>query len=61
MKAGLNMADELFDELCVLIEHIKEEKPDDRSEIDRRFAIIITDLEKVHAYFSVYLILNESE
>lgn len=31
-------------------------KPNDRSEMDRRFAIIITELEKVLAYYQHYII-----
>lgn len=34
---------------------LKNLKPDNRSEIDRKFAICITDLEKVDAYFSFYI------
>ena len=31
-------------------------RPDDRSELDRRYAIAITDLEKVRAYVSLYIV-----
>lgn len=48
--------DELFDELNTVLEHVKAQKPDNRSEIDRRFAILITDLEKVRAYFFTYIL-----
>jgi len=30
-------------------------KPEDRSELDRRFAVTITELEKVFAYFNTYI------
>jgi len=35
---------------------LKQDKPNDRSEVDRRFAIAITDLEKVLAYVKVYIV-----
>ncbi len=35
---------------------IKRNRPNDRSEIDRRYAILITDFEKVMAYFKTYIV-----
>jgi len=35
---------------------IKGDRPNDRSEIDRRYAITITDFEKVMAYFKTYIV-----
>lgn len=46
---------ELNDKLSGLIQDFKNSKPDDRSEIDRRYAIVITDLEKAYAYFFTYV------
>ncbi len=34
----------------------RDAKPGDRSEIDRRFAIVITDLEKLACYAKQYII-----
>jgi len=34
---------------------LKDMKPDDRSELDRRFAICMTELEKLIAYFEWYI------
>jgi hypothetical protein len=34
-------------------------KPEDRSGIDRRYAIVITELEKVFAYFYTYIYSQE--
>jgi DNA-directed RNA polymerase subunit RPC12/RpoP len=34
---------------------LKDLKPNDRSEIDRRFAICITEAEKLNAYFEWYI------
>lgn len=38
-----------------LLSKLKSAKPDKRSEESRRFAVTITELEKVSAYFSVYI------
>jgi len=35
---------------------IQRNRPNDRSEIDRRYAILITDFEKVIAYFKTYIV-----
>ena len=38
-----------------LFEHLKEDKPNDRSELDRRYAIVLTELEKAFAYYDQYI------
>ena len=43
-----------FMERCLA--ELKGDRPNDRSEIDRRYAITITDFEKVMAYFKTYII-----
>ncbi len=35
---------------------IQRNRPNDRSEIDRRYAVLITDFEKVMAYFKTYIV-----
>lgn len=41
-------------DVLVAIEHVRliaeAAKPDDRTATDRRFAVLLTELEKVHAY-----------
>lgn len=37
------------------LESLRKAKPEDRSEIARRYAVTITELEKVVAYFKVYV------
>ena len=34
---------------------LRDAKPDDRSEKDRRFAVVITEMEKAQAYFYAYI------
>lgn len=34
---------------------LNEEKPTDRTDLDRRYAIMITDLEKIIAYHNLYV------
>jgi hypothetical protein len=35
-------------------------KPEDRSGLDRRYAVTITELEKVFAYYHTYIYLQEA-
>lgn len=39
---------------------LKAAKPEDHTQTDRRFAVTITDLEKVMAYFATYVIASIS-
>jgi hypothetical protein len=41
--------------LIQAIEKMREEKPEERSEKARRYAVAITELEKLIAYFKVYV------
>ena len=45
----------LLESWSKFIEALNAYKPNDRSEIDRRFAIAITEAEKLAAYLEVYL------
>lgn len=40
-------------QLNSLIRDIRERKPNDRSELDRVYAVMLTDLEKARAYWMV--------
>lgn len=53
----------LFSSLCDVVSTAKSEKPNDRSDLDRRYAVVITDLEKVLAYTSQYIVgpIDEKE
>lgn len=48
------------EEVIVCIEEalrvLRVNKPDDRSEQDRRYAVTLTELEKVFSYFQTYVI-----
>lgn len=39
---------------------LKAAKPEDRSQTDRRYAVTITELEKVMAYFVTYVVASIS-
>jgi hypothetical protein len=39
-----------------LIDMLREEKPGDRSELDRRYAVVLTELEKVQVLINHYLV-----
>lgn len=45
----------LSDGLAELITDMRKLKPEDRSELARRYAVTITELEKVYAYFRVFV------
>ena len=47
---------EIKSQLEDVLQSLKNSKPDDRSEIARRYAVTITELEKVVAYFKVYVV-----
>lgn len=46
----------LFSSLDNAVRTAKLNKPNDKSDLDRRYAIVITDLEKVLAYVSQYIV-----
>ena len=41
-------------QIDLLIDMAKSAKPNDRSEQDRYFAVLITDIEKLRAYYLAY-------
>jgi hypothetical protein len=52
----LNLTDEQIDsKMRDLLGVLRANKPNDRSEKDRRFAITITDMEKLFAYFHTFV------
>jgi len=51
-------AEELKDFMAKLLEEMRKSKPAERSEEARRYAVTITELEKVYAYFKVYVVNN---
>ena len=48
---------ELLSKLDRLIVEFSLFKPLDRSEMARRYAVTITELEKAHAYFNTYVVV----
>lgn len=52
MEDGRKRAFRLLKEVT---EFMREVKPNDRSEIDRRYAIVITMLEKTVAFFDYFI------
>jgi len=47
-----DMAHMIFDVLVGL----RDMKPNNRSELDRKYAVMITDMEKINAYFNHYVV-----
>ena len=47
---------EPFSQMQLLLDSLTAEKPNDRSELDRRYAVTITEIEKIIAYFKTYVV-----
>jgi hypothetical protein len=47
---------EIYLQLDKTLTELKKSKPGDRSDKDRAVAITITDLEKIMAYYAVYVL-----
>lgn len=50
------MMSETEKKLREALESLKAEKPNDRSDADRRYAIAITELEKAIAYYVAWIV-----
>ena len=46
----------LLSELISFLDDLKASKPDDRSELDRRYAVLITDVERAIAWLTTYIV-----
>jgi len=46
----------LLSELTSFLGDLKSSKPNDRSELDRRFQILITDIERAIAWLATYIV-----
>ena len=51
--------EDCLDMMRDLLHKLKSSKPEERTELARRYAVTITELEKVLAYFYVY-VMSES-
>ena len=45
-----------YADIQALMRRIKAAKPNHRSSADRRFAVVLTDLEGIEAYFSYFVV-----
>lgn len=54
--AQAELSRSVLGDLKNVIHRMRSAKPDERSELARRYAVSITDLEKVIAYFEVYVV-----
>lgn len=52
----LQKAVEIKNQMVELLKQLAKAKPDERSELARRYAVTITELEKVVAYYSVFVL-----
>jgi len=49
--------EEVYSQMLSTLQTMKDAKPNDRSEKDRRYAVAITEMEKSIAYFAFYVML----
>ena len=62
MKAKDNRNEEVARSIAYTLELVTQRKPNDRSEMDRIYAVTKTDLEKIYAYFMMSLVaIDEME
>lgn len=54
------LTNQLNDKLKNLLDEMRQARPQERSELSRRYAIAITDFEKVQAYFELYVLGYEN-
>jgi hypothetical protein len=55
IKVQSTKNDETLNGLEASLRFLRSAKPDERGELTRRYAVAITELEKVVAYFKVYV------
>ncbi len=47
---------QILEDLEVMLEALRSAKPEERSELSRAYAVVITEFEKVVAYFEKYVV-----
>ncbi len=52
------VAEKVFKQLKQAMRELQDAKPSERNELARRYAVTITELEKVIAYFRVYVLMG---
>lgn len=52
-------ATDLYRDMTGILASLRRAKPNDRSELDRRYAVTITKMEDVFAYFSTFVMSKE--
>ena len=46
----------LWNEMVTFLKKLKAAKPTERSELARRYAVVITEYEKAMAYFNIFVV-----
>lgn len=50
-----------IDSLLETLQKLRDAKPDERTELARRYAVTITEMEKVYAYFLAWVIEGSNQ
>lgn len=58
-RSEVDKSDVVLYSLKLALNDLKRFKPNDCSELDRRYAVTITKMEDVFAYFSTYVMASE--
>jgi hypothetical protein len=55
MEPKIIKEEDILQKMSDLLEDLRAAKPEDRNEVARRYAVTITELEKVMAYFKTFV------
>jgi hypothetical protein len=55
----MSKEEEMRQALAEFERQLKANKPNDRSELDRKYAVLLTDVEKLKAYFMLFIFTKE--
>lgn len=50
-----------IDSIGDTLQKLRDAKPDERNELSRRYAVTITEMEKVYAYFLAWVIEGDNQ
>ncbi len=53
---GITLEEGLLRELWLVLQALRDAKPEERSDVSRRYAVTINELEKVVAYFKTFVV-----
>jgi hypothetical protein len=58
-RSGMSREEEMRQALAEFERLVRANKPEDRSELSRKYAVLLTDVEKLRAYFMQFIFTKE--